>query len=600
MSTYAYTKLNQDLHEIRLIELSPGRWDDDICITIFHAPLPPPSPEPESKILTVKELQKTLPEDCGVSETLDGRYLFIWPGANSWDHPDPSFDRSLYERTWRGAEPRRYPGVPEYHALSYTWGSADNEAVAYVVGDKSGVQATGMKPVIQIRVNLAIALRYLRRLDQPRVLWIDAICINQADMAERSEQVKRMRDIYALAAQTVIWMGEEADESTAALDTLVYLGNQVEHYGEVYFGDAPHATEPDWWLPTVPLPYDDDTWVALRALVHRPWFGRVWVLQEVLLSGGRAMVQCGRHCVPWMPIRKAFLTLKLKQIPHDMLTWVMLYGRALHSHNARSLCRLLGWARGRLCTDARDKIYGLLGLVSPAITAGIQLDYSMPVSQVYMDAALSHLSVTHRLEMLGLCSLPHRLPEGPSWVPNWELDDGGATDSFHRPITALASGHSAAQVRFRAPGTLEALGVPCGIVSAVSCLMRRDEPNKIGVLREWEPLAAAGGFPLETFLETAFQGYVSERSISSESSLPNIEQLRRTYSDKDGSISERMLALLKNIYVCDKVLFTITAPAGAGGYLGLAPSMAREGASLTPRPNCLVFYVSIEGNKFFS
>ncbi|KAK4450969.1 HET-domain-containing protein [Podospora aff. communis PSN243] len=510
MSTYVYTKLNQDLHEIRLIELSPGRWDDDICLTIFHAPLPPPLPEPESKILTVQELQKTLPEGCTVSETLDGRYLFIWPGAKSWDHPDPNFDRSLYERTGRGAEPLdRHPGVPEYHALSYTWGSAGNEVAAYVVGDKSTEpEVTAMKnmSVILIRANLAIALRYLRRLDQPRVLWIDAMCINQADLDERCEQVKRMRDIYALATQTVVWMGEEGDESTAALDTLVYLGNQVEHYGNVYFGDAPDAAEPDWWLPTVQLPYNDDTWAALRALVHRPWFGRAWVLQEVLLSGERAMLQCGRHCVPWMPIRKAFLTLKLKQIPHDLLTWVMLYARAIYSHDARSLCRLLGWARGRLCTDARDKIYGLLGLVSPAITANIRLDYSMPVEQVYIDAVLSHLRVTHRLEMLGLCSLPCRL---------------------------------------RRSGCV---------------VMRRDEPDKMGVLRGWEPLATAAGFPLEAFLETAVQGYVSERSISSELSLPNIEQLCRIYLDKDGT-----------------VLFTTTALAGAGGYLGLAPSMAREG-----------------------
>lgn len=96
--------------------------------------------------------------------------------------------------------------IPRSEALSYVWGSTENPSSLIVQ------TSTGRK-VIAITQNLAQALQYLRREDKDRVLWIDAICVNQADLIERGGQVNRMADVYELASRVVVWLGEEKDSS---------------------------------------------------------------------------------------------------------------------------------------------------------------------------------------------------------------------------------------------------------------------------------------------------------------------------------------------------------------------------------------------------
>ena len=59
-----------------------------------------------------------------------------------------------------------------------------------------------------ITKNLECALRYLRHKESPRVLWVDAVCINQNDEDEKSEQVSKMREIYGGATKVYAWLGE--------------------------------------------------------------------------------------------------------------------------------------------------------------------------------------------------------------------------------------------------------------------------------------------------------------------------------------------------------------------------------------------------------
>lgn len=96
----------------------------------------------------------------------------------------------------------------EFEALSYAWGSTKKLVDVYV--GETGCQT------IQVTRNLADALPYLRHQEKPRVLWIDAICVNQQDLGERSSQVKRMPDIYSKATR-VVWLGLESKDSALAL-----------------------------------------------------------------------------------------------------------------------------------------------------------------------------------------------------------------------------------------------------------------------------------------------------------------------------------------------------------------------------------------------
>src|SRR5271156_3851211 len=91
---------------------------------------------------------------------------------------------------------------PQYEALSYTWGSSDDR-VPLSIGALRNES-------LDITQNLATALPYLRLRDRPRVLWIDAICIDQKSLTERSHQVKRMGDIFQKVERVIVWKVEHA------------------------------------------------------------------------------------------------------------------------------------------------------------------------------------------------------------------------------------------------------------------------------------------------------------------------------------------------------------------------------------------------------
>ncbi|KAH8790619.1 heterokaryon incompatibility protein-domain-containing protein, partial [Hyaloscypha finlandica] len=91
--------------------------------------------------------------------------------------------------------------VPEYQALSYVWGSQKDSKTIHL-NDTPW----------QITTNLFAALKQLREADGPHAMWIDALAINQTDIAERNAQVSKMRTMYSLAESTVIWLGPMDDD----------------------------------------------------------------------------------------------------------------------------------------------------------------------------------------------------------------------------------------------------------------------------------------------------------------------------------------------------------------------------------------------------
>jgi hypothetical protein len=110
--------------------------------------------------------------------------------------------------------------VHDFEALSYTWGLAENPVEIFI-------GASGLR-VLSITQNLAEALPYLRYEDRSRVLWIDAICVNQQDLEERSRQVERMTDIFTKAPRVVVWLGLEFSDSSVAFDCITTICNNVE------------------------------------------------------------------------------------------------------------------------------------------------------------------------------------------------------------------------------------------------------------------------------------------------------------------------------------------------------------------------------------
>ncbi|KAF2431651.1 hypothetical protein EJ08DRAFT_669800 [Tothia fuscella] len=106
---------------------------------------------------------------------------------------------------------------PSYEALSYVWGTSQNPVN---IGIGSGNDS------LSVTQSLAIALPHLRYTDREKVLWIDAICIDQSNVQERGQQVEIMGDIYKFAERVVVWLGDEANDSDHAMQLLSDLGSK--------------------------------------------------------------------------------------------------------------------------------------------------------------------------------------------------------------------------------------------------------------------------------------------------------------------------------------------------------------------------------------
>ncbi|OCK86532.1 HET-domain-containing protein, partial [Cenococcum geophilum 1.58] len=150
-------------------------------------------------------------------------------------------------------------------ALSYVWGFSSKAVPINLDGFK-----------IPVTQNLEYALRYPRRQTQPRRIWVDAVCINQADLDERSKQVSRMKNIYQQAFNVVIWLGEENEPRVGEV---FYTGRNCEAF------------------------------MVLSKLLYRKWFTRVWVLQE-LAAASAAGVVCGNASISWSVLEIAFEALR--------------------------------------------------------------------------------------------------------------------------------------------------------------------------------------------------------------------------------------------------------------------------------------------------
>ncbi|PMD26755.1 HET-domain-containing protein, partial [Hyaloscypha hepaticicola] len=91
---------------------------------------------------------------------------------------------------------------PTYDAVSYMWGHDDGPGKP-----KTALSATGGRRAIQIQENLGNALRHLRLKDKARTLWVDAICVDQANDDERGHQIAQMGKIYSQATTVRVWLG---------------------------------------------------------------------------------------------------------------------------------------------------------------------------------------------------------------------------------------------------------------------------------------------------------------------------------------------------------------------------------------------------------
>ena len=172
-------------------------------------------------------------------------------------------------------------GAHPYEALSYVWGSENNQRDIYV----QPTDSAGINRRLLVTANLYAALLHLRHNLLERALWIDAICINQKDNDEKGRQVQSMAKIYAGASCVIVWLGEAAANSDQALE---YIRRAASN------STASDRTGPDWiaskWVvstralkaasnraaPSQPS-VDEIGKQSILTLLGQPWFERIWV-----------------------------------------------------------------------------------------------------------------------------------------------------------------------------------------------------------------------------------------------------------------------------------------------------------------------------------
>lgn len=304
------------------------------------------------------------------------------------------------------------PGT--YEALSYTWGAP--ETAGFMKCENGSIPLT---------LNLVQALLRLRLTNTIRILWIDQICINQNDNIERGQQVSLMGEIYRGASVVNIWLGEEDENTWEGMQYIPHLLKAFTHPNERdgTGHEVPHVLEA-LGLLTVKSP----RWLALRALFERPYFRRMWIVQEVAL-GKKCVVYCGSCSVSWQDLSKAALCLEddaEHQIEaHRVVRMIM----TLRRNNVaggriggyRPLTELIHQSFNLLCTNPRDKIYGVLGLASDINPEHFSPNYSLSCQDVYIETTVACIKKDGCLDIICQVRLPKLLQGLPSWVPDWTV-----------------------------------------------------------------------------------------------------------------------------------------------------------------------------------
>ncbi|PVH85940.1 HET-domain-containing protein, partial [Cadophora sp. DSE1049] len=243
-----------------------------------------------------------------------------------------------------------------YSALSYAWGS--NEKTNKIEVDNS---------VMHVTKNLFEASQHLRFGTEDRILWIDAISIDQSNELEKGHQVRQMGNIYKEAEQVVVWLGTGSNLSGSFMEIM----KQFERDSLVVHGDWRTALQSE-----------------LFELLSQPWFQRIWVLQEIA-NARVATFLCGTTYVSSRIFSQSSSLLGLDIPLRCQAVFDIMPGFSRKESwwgQKRSLHTLLFKFRESLATDERDRIFALLGMSSDAFNSNIVTpDYTKSLEEVVKD-----------------------------------------------------------------------------------------------------------------------------------------------------------------------------------------------------------------------
>ncbi|KFY95312.1 hypothetical protein V500_02843 [Pseudogymnoascus sp. VKM F-4518 (FW-2643)] len=295
---------------------------------------------------------------------------------------------------------------PSYEAVSYCWGPTTEKKAILLNGKLFHCFPS------------AYALLYAcSSLFKDRLLWVDAICINQDDLIERSKHVRIMRKIYENATRVIVWPGDSSSSRLASAMLYDLYGTSLMFQGSAYDFDK-------WFFHERYSP----RWLALVQLLKKPYFSRIWVLQEIAVASNVQVLHGGIY-IPWEIMFKIMTDL---WHPHRRASLAYTSNpemRTFHqssqsdpAHNASIIWLLY------------EKHVGLAMETTPSLIA---IDYEDTPAQVYIKSTrnilgrendhfdiLSNSGIGYRKKTDVADSLSTTLP---SWVADWSSQRVGFT-----------------------------------------------------------------------------------------------------------------------------------------------------------------------------
>ena len=321
---------------------------------------------------------------------------------------------------------------PDFECLSYTWGARFVSRFISIHGYR-----------VSIGENLADALYALRRHScGRRLLWIDAICINQSDAAERGQQVSIMYDIFSQASRVNVYLGTGTARTERGLSSLCWYWVFEEDPWKLKRRKRLVTRS---WLPNGLLIEAQIMWSGLRDIIVHPWFRRAWVVQEVMAAqvvdvyiGQRILPSSllfgffllsrnhRHHLLPANPgeAETRAVELAMRQLFNfAQLSPTLLRPRSTIAYRRRPLVELLQEFRQCRASDPRDKVYALLKLSLDCDAPDLQPNYAHTVSELYTRVATYLLANGSAGRLLCAASYHASSLSVPSWVPDWSFQE---------------------------------------------------------------------------------------------------------------------------------------------------------------------------------
>lgn len=323
-----------------------------------------------------------------------------------------------------------FEAKPQYEAISYKW------------GDPRGYSVKCNDKVLPVNANLYFALQRFRLPQQPRLVWVDDICINQDDEKERGQQVQIFHRIYSEAKNVLIWLGSDSEDSDVAMD---FFPRMMRHLSNKR--SKQEVTDPDLPSPNQAA-YRTPKMIALNNLLSRPWFMRVWTLQEGAFAS-RAVVVCGRNEFPfnlfedfnskceedqtgvWTSTLSSISTAQPsdpKNPPRFVTAHIHDISKLKQIRSGRgpleSVPTLLYRLRSCEATDARDRVYAMWSFLPDnylELLGKPRYERDFTAEDLFCQIAKIELVHNQNLDFLGHAGIwqhrPYRIL--PSWAADW-------------------------------------------------------------------------------------------------------------------------------------------------------------------------------------